>query len=343
MRKRMIVPEFWESATDKNWSVEDALIMIAAISAADDEGRGRISTIRKNVSFSISDRKFNKSIKNLSENSNSLTVFQKIYYFLPNFLKYQTVSHPQKSRIPSPEIEFQNTNSQGNNNLVENNDGIIPENFQNDSGIIPSQVSLNKFSLVKCSGSLKENDHDYDTTFEDFKEEKIHGTITQLGFKLIWNSEPNKAQADKIKLLLNDDRFTYDEMTTILKESFTEIYESNDPEKQKVVYFLTKLERKRNDFYQKKLRNEKKKLENDRDLKLQEEHNRSKLNPESEEETDLDDAVGPMGKILRDAGFIPNSKQTTEKYYNPSTRAGTTEYENSKKEFISELNGNFQK
>lgn len=140
-RKRMIDPHFWESAQDKGWSSDDCTLMMAAISMADDEGRGRLKSLNDAINGIISARKLKKSFSILQD---SIKTYAKIYYFLPNWGEYQKVSHPIKSKYPDPKLSK-------NNKITPNPSGINPEPLTSDS--ITSEVSLNKYSLNKVKGN----------------------------------------------------------------------------------------------------------------------------------------------------------------------------------------------
>lgn len=123
MRKRMIDPEIWDSATAKNWTPDDFTVMVGAISNADDEGRGRVSVLMHSLSGMVPTKKFKKSLAKLSD---SIVIYHQIYYFLPNFLKYQTLSHPKKSKFPEPNLAELND--------LDNNSSIpIPSEFHPNS------------------------------------------------------------------------------------------------------------------------------------------------------------------------------------------------------------------
>ena len=141
MRKRMIDPEIFDSAESKDWTADDFTIMVAAICTADDEGRGRIAHIKRNTISMISEKKFQKSLRKLSD---AIIIYQKIYFFLPNFKKYQTISHPKQSKFPKP-------NPLDNKDLTSKESSESPESFHQDS--ILSKVSLKEVSLNK----VKEN------------------------------------------------------------------------------------------------------------------------------------------------------------------------------------------
>lgn len=147
-RKRMLDPEIFDSAESKGWKADDFLVMVAAICSADDEGMGRVTQIRKNVIGLISEKKFQKSLRNLSD---SLSIYQRIYFFLPNFGKYQTISHPKPSKFPKP-------NPQEIKDLTQNSSRIIPEPFQNDSILISlKEVNLKE---VNVNNSDVDNSND---------------------------------------------------------------------------------------------------------------------------------------------------------------------------------------
>lgn len=126
MRKRMIDPEIWDSALAKGWTTDDFTVMVGAISAADDEGRGRVSMIYRNVSSMMSEKKFKKSLQNLSD---SITIYQKIYFFLPKFKNYQWISKPKASKFPEPNI-------QEIKDLTPEQSKNIPSEFQADSDLV---------------------------------------------------------------------------------------------------------------------------------------------------------------------------------------------------------------
>lgn len=99
MRKRMIDPNIWESATDKGWNSDTLVVFMSSISCADDQGKGRVSTLEKNISSMVSPRKLKKIYSSLQ---NSLILYNSLYYFLPNWNTYQTINKPQPSKLPDP-------------------------------------------------------------------------------------------------------------------------------------------------------------------------------------------------------------------------------------------------
>lgn len=135
MRKRMIDPEIWDSALAKGWTTNDFTVMVGAISAADDEGRGRVSMIYRNVSSMMSEKKFKKSLQNLSD---SIVIYQKIYFFLPKFKNYQWISKPKASKFPEP-------NLQEIKDLAPKQSKNIPSEFRADSELV--RIELNRIEV----------------------------------------------------------------------------------------------------------------------------------------------------------------------------------------------------
>lgn len=98
-RKRMIDPKIWESFYDKKLNCNDFTVLIAAISSADDEGRGKLSQIERNVGKMLTANLLKKSLKSLSD---TIVLYGEGYYFLPNWVEYQTINRPKPSKIPAP-------------------------------------------------------------------------------------------------------------------------------------------------------------------------------------------------------------------------------------------------
>lgn len=156
-RKRMIDPQIWESAYDKQWGTEELTLMISAISTADDEGKGRISLLRRNVSLMFSERKFKKTLEKLSD---SIQIYDKIYFFLPNFLKYQTINRPKPSSIPDPKLKE-------NKELPKNNHGVN-HGTEHKNGET-SEVKLSEVNLKRSEVKLSENEITSSIFFEKTK------------------------------------------------------------------------------------------------------------------------------------------------------------------------------
>lgn len=179
-RKRMISPTIWESAYDKGWTTDDFAVMVSAISSADDEGRGRISVMQRNLGNMISQKKFNKSLKNLDD---SIKIYGKIYYFLPNWNFYQTVNKPQPSRIPEPKSFEDNDLGKNSTGM---NQGTIHEKVRNDSRL--SEVNLKEINISEVKG--KEITHDLKDFFSLFH--------------LTFNEEPTSQEMNQLSVLLKE-------------------------------------------------------------------------------------------------------------------------------------------
>lgn len=108
-RKRMISPSMWESLSFSELSDFAKLVFISLISHADDEGRG-VAKAGTVTSFTFPNDE-NKRVadvkKALSEIALKMSVqFYSIdgrdYYVMTNWLDYQTINKPTKSKFPPP-------------------------------------------------------------------------------------------------------------------------------------------------------------------------------------------------------------------------------------------------
>lgn len=123
-RKRMIDPKIWDSCFDKNYSTKDFTVLIAAISSADDEGRGKISMIERSVGKMLKEKDFLKSLKVLSD---TIVIYNDIYYNIPNWSRYQTLNRPTPSKLPIPSNGKSHTNHGGLNEDSVSAHGLIRE------------------------------------------------------------------------------------------------------------------------------------------------------------------------------------------------------------------------
>jgi len=185
-RKRMLDPHIWESAYDKRWTTDDFTVMAAAISAADDEGRGRVSMIIRNVGMMLSQRKFKKTLVKLKE---SLVIYDEIYFFLPNFLEYQTINRPKPSKLPEPNLlELKE--------LKENNHCLSHCPSQKKS----SEVKLSKVNLKEVKLREDEVNNENKTLFKN-KNGKLNVTIPEEFIPQ--NYADNNHLKNKIEYILN--------------------------------------------------------------------------------------------------------------------------------------------
>lgn len=198
-RRRMIDPHIWETAYDKKWSQNELTIMLAAISAADDEGYGRTSMIKRNVSEMFSDIKFKKTLENLQD---SIKIIGKIYFFLPNWSEYQTISHPSPSKIKNLTIIKDNS-------LDKESSGII-----NGSASVfgfTSEVKLSKVKRSEVKGNKVSEEEITSSVFFE-KAKKLfenHTKICDPNHKThlapiieIWNSVPENLTREIVEVCI---------------------------------------------------------------------------------------------------------------------------------------------
>lgn len=108
-RKRMIDPNFWRDEKIGELPFSDRLIFIGLWTYSDDFGVGRANPkllkadiFPYDVSFRASD--FEKSLANLATHKliQLYTIEGQNYYYIFNFLKYQTINRPSPSTLPLP-------------------------------------------------------------------------------------------------------------------------------------------------------------------------------------------------------------------------------------------------
>lgn len=105
-RKRMIDPNFWTDEKLGECLIQERLLFMGLISNSDDEGYGRANAkLLKSIIFPYDEYKtedLEKWMKHLN-NLKMIILFEydkQIYYYLPNFLKHQTINKPTKSTLP---------------------------------------------------------------------------------------------------------------------------------------------------------------------------------------------------------------------------------------------------
>lgn len=108
-RKRMIDPSFWTDEKVGECSIEERLLFMGLISNADDEGYGRASPkLLKSLIFPYDDIEIDQISQCLGHltRSNMVTLYQyegQNYYKVKNFLKYQVINKPTKTKFPTLE------------------------------------------------------------------------------------------------------------------------------------------------------------------------------------------------------------------------------------------------
>ena len=104
--KRIVDRSFWTDEKLGECSMQERLLFMGLISNADDEGYGRANPkLLKSLIFPYDDLRASDLEKWLSHlgGLHIVVLFQydgQTYYYLPNFLKHQTINKPTKSTFP---------------------------------------------------------------------------------------------------------------------------------------------------------------------------------------------------------------------------------------------------
>ena len=141
-RKRMIDPNFWRDEKIGELEPIARLIFIGLWNFADDNGVGRANPklLKADIlpyddTFPVSD--FQKSLDKLSTQK-LITLYEieeQKYYYINNFLKYQSINRPTPSNLPLPSEKPLNTDN------------------NNTHGVITDKSMSNQ---QKCSPNIKE-------------------------------------------------------------------------------------------------------------------------------------------------------------------------------------------
>jgi|LSQX01.2.fsa_nt_gb hypothetical protein len=107
-RKRMISPEFWRDEKVAELTTTERLLWIGLWTTSDDEGVGRANyKLIKADLFPYDDMNEGEVERGMAKIEalgmiQIYTVNGYDYYYIPNFLKHQTISRPTKSNLPKP-------------------------------------------------------------------------------------------------------------------------------------------------------------------------------------------------------------------------------------------------
>ncbi len=318
----------------QNLSAETLLIFTWMIPHLDVKGRilGDPSYLKAKIFpliDKISPKKIKTALKNLENKNLVIQYGDKIPYVqFKGFFKNQSINPEReaKSEIPdppTPECAPDLTPDSTPDTSIS-----ISRSLNNSSG-----SSINNINIREQSKSTNHH-HNHNELYKQLKRETELESMAPIGFNLVFGKQPNDSQLDKLVLLCDDKRFTDEELCKLLKQSFIEIYESDDPQKKKVAYLFSKFKGKKDDYYELKLRREKKKLEDANNAKLYEKYEKEKaeFNKTSEGE------VGPISNFFTTNGH--NSKPVGKPPPNrsPSVKPGTKEYETKRQEFLAEVN-----
>lgn len=108
-RKRMIDPSFWTDEKLGECCIQARYLFAGLFSNADDEGYGRANPkLLRSLIFPYDDLRASDLEKWLSQLGGLglvvlYTVGDQAYYYLPNFLKHQTINKPTASIFPKPQ------------------------------------------------------------------------------------------------------------------------------------------------------------------------------------------------------------------------------------------------
>lgn len=170
-RKRMISPEIWESSSFSALSDLSKIVFISLISHADDEGRGRAgaSYIRSMTFPNDEDRRVADIKKTLTEIGSKMSVqFYAVdgneYYVITNWLKWQKIDKPTKSKLPPPPIV-------GEGGTIPFG-GVIDEHSGSNRGEIDDNSTPNRIEKNGIESnnthSARARDKEFETTFDTF-------------------------------------------------------------------------------------------------------------------------------------------------------------------------------
>lgn len=189
-RKRMIDPNFWRDEKIGELEPIARLIFIGLWNFADDNGVGRANPklLKADIlpyddTFRVSD--FQKCLDKLSM-FKLITLYEieeQKYYYINNFLKYQTINRPTPSKLPLPSESLLNTDNKNTHGIITDNSmsnqqkcnpNIREVNIREDN--IKESNRGKKFtppSLSEISDYCKERNNDVSPQrFKDFYESK---------------------------------------------------------------------------------------------------------------------------------------------------------------------------
>lgn len=148
----MISPSMWESLSFSELSDFSKLVFVSLISHADDEGRGvaKAATVA-NMTFPNDENKRVADVKKaLSEIGLKMSVqFYSVggreYYVMTNWLDYQTINKPTKSKLPPPPTV-------GEGGGIHSN-GEIPHDYGSTTVVLPHDYGTKKEVNIKESNN----------------------------------------------------------------------------------------------------------------------------------------------------------------------------------------------
>jgi len=172
-RKRMIDPEFWSDEEIGGWSPRSRLFYVGLWNFSDDEGRFRAHNVLLKAQIFPYDTRID--MNKLKKEIEGKVIWYEVngcqYGYIKNFLKYQRIDRPTKSKLPPPPIQFDEGSTNTRRGLVPN---IIEDNISKDKGAeTPSTRGFNKPTIEEIRQYCRERKNSVDPEkFYDFYESK---------------------------------------------------------------------------------------------------------------------------------------------------------------------------
>lgn len=184
-RKRMISPSIWESESFSELSDFSKLVFISLISHADDEGRGKAkAAFIANMTFPNDENKRVADVKKalseiaLTMSTQFYSVDGREYYAMTNWLDYQKIDKPTKSKLPPPPDAGVGGNIHNRKQFGEysgNIRGVIDEDYAPKS---------NQYNRIEDNINNRQTDRQTETEyFLDLFKERLCGTELDTEYK----------------------------------------------------------------------------------------------------------------------------------------------------------------
>lgn len=144
-RKRMIDPEFWSDQEIGFWTDKAKLFYIGIWTCSDDEGRFKAhpSLLRSQI-FPYELKVDIEALKiEIADKIQWYEVNNVQYGYVRNFLKYQNINRPTKSKLPKPQVDSLSTHTKFTEDTQSTHGGLtgnrIEENRTKENRNVPSE------------------------------------------------------------------------------------------------------------------------------------------------------------------------------------------------------------
>ena len=179
----MIDPEFWTDEEVVLWPFEARLFFLGLLNFADDEGRFVANPVKLKLQIFPNDPVAVDNLMSIvSKKVDWYEVDGMKYGFVRKFKEYQSISHPQPSKLPPPPGQFQEHSR--------NVHGTFQHNQSNQS---------NQSSLVQYSLGQSQTD---DFFKKGFKTEEIKA-LTKAITNHLGHPEGSEASREALKEIIN--------------------------------------------------------------------------------------------------------------------------------------------